>query len=71
MFRVGYRGAVATLALREGYVDEEFVTLARASRTAADEVRFTAIKAAAAEAMLRPPAEEVVEVLEIDFGAFA
>jgi hypothetical protein len=71
VFRVEYRGAAVTVALREGYVDEEFVTLARAARTATDEARFTAIKAAAAARMLGSPATDVVEVLEIDFGAFA
>jgi hypothetical protein len=71
VFRVGYRGGAATVALRAGFVDEEFVTLARATRTAADEERFTAVKAAAAAEMVSRPLEDVVEVVEIDFGGFA
>lgn len=62
VFRVGYRGAAHTLLLRPGFVDEEFVGLARADRSPADEVRFTALKAATAEAMLARPAAEVVEL---------
>ena len=37
VFRIGYRGAAHTLLLRPGFVDEEFVSLARADRSAADE----------------------------------
>lgn len=63
VFRVEYRGADVTAALRAGYVDEEFVTLARATRSPADEARFTTVKAAAAAHMLAGPAENVLEIL--------
>ena len=62
VFRIGYRGAAHTLLLRPGFVDEEFVGLARADRSPADESRFTALKAATATAMLARPADEVVEL---------
>lgn len=62
VFRIGYRDAEHTLLLRPGFVDEEFVTLARADRSAADEMRFTSLKAATAAAMLACSADEVVEV---------
>ncbi|HUR75862.1 MAG TPA: hypothetical protein VMZ00_16390 [Sporichthya sp.] len=62
VFRIGYRGAAHTLVLRPGFVDEEFVGLARADRSPADELRFTALKAATAEAMLSRPAHEVVDL---------
>jgi hypothetical protein len=63
VFRIGYRGASHTLALRPGFVDEEFVGLARADRSAADELRFTALKAATAEAILAREADGVVELV--------
>lgn len=63
VFRVEYRGSAATVALRDGFVDEEFVTLARATRSAEDEVRFTAVKAAAAAHMLAVPAADVIQIL--------
>ncbi len=63
VFVLAYRSIEVTVALRPGFVDEDFVTLARADRTPADEVRFTAVKAAAAAHMLARPAAEVVEIL--------
>jgi hypothetical protein len=62
VFRIGYRGAAHTLVLRPGFVDAEFISLARAERSPADETRFTALKAAAADAILACPAHEVVEI---------
>ena len=62
VFRIGYRGTERTLLLRPGFVDEEFVGLARSARSAADERRFTALKAAAAEAILAGRADDVVEL---------
>lgn len=62
VFRIGYRAAEHTLLLRPGFVDEEFVGLARAERSAADELRFTALKAATAEAILASSADEVLEL---------
>ena len=62
VFRISYRGVEHTLLLRPGFVDEQFVTLARADRSATDELRFTALKAATAAAMLACSADEVVEL---------
>ena len=53
--------AVALL-LREGFVDEEFVDLARAQRDAAQEARLTELKRALAERVLARPASEVIEL---------
>jgi hypothetical protein len=62
VFRISYRGAAHTLLLRPGFVDEEFIRLARAERSAADEARFTALKAAAAAAILSAATDEVIEL---------
>ncbi len=49
------------LLLREGFVDEEFVDLARAARRdTAQEARLTELKRALAERVLARPADEVV-----------
>ena len=63
VFRIGYRGTEHTLVLRPGFVDEEFVSLARADRSPEDEARFTALKAATAAAMLAQSPEDVIELV--------
>jgi hypothetical protein len=50
------------LLLREGFVDEEFVDLARAQRDEAQEARLTELKRALAERVLARPAAEVIEL---------
>jgi hypothetical protein len=50
------------LVLREGFVDEEFVELARARRDAAPEARLTELKRALAERVLARPADAVVNL---------
>lgn len=62
VFRFSGPGASATLLLREGFVDEEFVLLARAERDEAQEARLTELKHALAERVLARPAGEVLEV---------
>ncbi|MBA3743906.1 hypothetical protein [Sporichthya sp.] len=62
VFRITYRGTARLLLLRPGFVDEEFISLARAERSPADETRFTALKAATAKAILACAADEVVEI---------
>ncbi len=62
VFRLSRPGAAATLLLREGFVDEEFVRLARAERDDAQEARLTELKRALAERVLARPADEVLEV---------
>ncbi len=62
-FRLGYRGVQVTLALREGFVSDEFVDLARTEgRTAAQERRLDALKRELAERVLARPADEVLDV---------
>lgn len=63
VFRLGYRGLVVTVVLREGYVGEEFITLARREyRTEQQESRLTVLKHEMAELLLATPATEVYDV---------
>ena len=62
VFRLSAPGAAVTLLLREGFVDEELVDLARAERDEAQEARLTVLKRALAERVLARPAGEVVEL---------
>ncbi|MEA2400470.1 MAG: hypothetical protein QOK00_873 [Thermoleophilaceae bacterium] len=63
VFRLGYRDTDVTLALREGFVTEEFVDLARTDERNADqERRLDVLKVEMAERVLAPPAGEVYEV---------
>ncbi|MGH3751682.1 MAG: hypothetical protein ACRDRP_03130 [Pseudonocardiaceae bacterium] len=63
VFRLGYRGRSVTAVLRDGYVREEFLTLARQDdRTAAEERRLTVLKQELADRLLADPAAEVYDV---------
>ena len=63
VFRLGYHGRRLTLLLREGFVTEEFIDLARTEgRDAAQERRLDALKAQMAERVMARPAEEVYDV---------
>ena len=62
VFRLSRPGRGVELLLREGFVDEEFVDLARAERDEAQEARLTELKHALAERVLARPADEVVEL---------
>ncbi len=59
VFRLGYRTRRVTLALREGFVTDEFIDLARTEdRDADQERRLDVLKAEMADrVMARPPAE--------------
>jgi hypothetical protein len=64
VFRFAYRDRAVTLLLGEGRVSDEFITLARTeNRSAEEERRFTAVKAAHAEALLAAAPDEVFEVV--------
>lgn len=64
VFRLAYQGREVTVALREGYVGEEFITLARTpERTVKQESRLTALKREMAELLLATPATEVYDVV--------
>ncbi len=63
VFRLGYRGLSVTVVLREGYVREEFLTLARKEeRTKEEESRLTVLKQELADRLLASPATEVYDV---------
>jgi hypothetical protein len=63
VFRLSYRGRSATVALREGYVREEFLTLARLEgRTREEESRLTVLKREMADRLLASPATDVYDV---------
>lgn len=63
VFRLAYRGRSVTVVLREGYVGEEFLALARTGeRTAEQESRLTVLKREMAELLLATPATEVYDV---------
>ncbi|MGH3888550.1 MAG: hypothetical protein ACRDSZ_18655 [Pseudonocardiaceae bacterium] len=63
VFRLGYRGRSVTVILREGYVREEFLALARTEgRTAEEESRLTVLKQEMADRLLASPATDVYDV---------
>jgi hypothetical protein len=63
VFRLGYRGRSVTVTLREGYVGEEFIALARTEpRTEPQENRLTVLKHEMAALLLATPAAEVYDV---------
>jgi hypothetical protein len=63
VFRIGYRGASATLTVREGFVVDELITLSRKTdRTAEDESRLTVLKQEMADRVMSSPAESVYDV---------
>jgi hypothetical protein len=63
VFRLGCRGRSVTVLLREGYVREEFLALARQEgRTGEEESRLTVLKQELADRLLARPATEVYDV---------
>jgi hypothetical protein len=63
VFRLGYRGRTVTLIVKDGYVTEEFIDLARTSeRTPAQESRLTELKGAMADTVMSAPAVDVYDV---------
>lgn len=64
VFRLGYRGSSVTVVLREGYVGEEFIELARLEqRSELQENRLTVLKRELAQLLLATPAVEVYDVV--------
>ena len=61
-WRLSCPGRSVGLLLREGFVDEEFIDLARAERDAVQEARLTELKRALADRVMARPAEAVVEL---------
>jgi hypothetical protein len=63
VFRLRYREREATLILREGFVTEEFIDLARSERRSDEqERRLDTLKREMAARVLAPPADEVYEL---------
>ncbi len=63
VFHFAYRHRVVTLLVREPMVSDEFITLARTENRSADEERrFTAVKAAHAAAVLAAAPDEIFEL---------
>lgn len=63
VFRLRYRGRSVTVQLRDGFVVDEFIALARmATRTAAEERRLAVLKQEMADRLMAGPASEVYDV---------
>jgi hypothetical protein len=63
VFRLAYRRRVVTLVLRDGYVTDEFIDLARREgRSDDEEARLDVLKRAMAERVTAAPATEVYDV---------
>ena len=64
VFRLRYRGTAVTLGVCEGFVTEEFLTLARTERPSAEQTaRLDVLKREMAERVMASPASEVYERL--------
>ena len=65
VFRLSYRGRSATLVLREGFVTDEFLDLARTEdRSAEQESRLDVLKREMAERVMAEPADRVYDVTD-------
>jgi hypothetical protein len=63
VFKLGYGGRTVTLLLREGYVTEEFIDLARKpERSAEESARLDELKAQMAERVMASAAQDVYDV---------
>lgn len=63
VFRLTYRARTVTLALRAGFVTEEFVALLREERDAAEEARLTVLKQELCDRLMARPASEVYDLV--------
>jgi hypothetical protein len=64
VFRVAYRGRAVTLCVRDGFVADEFVALARRDgRTAAEEARLDVLKREMAERVMAAAPEDVYDAV--------
>lgn len=62
-FRVTYRGRSVSLLLREGFITDQFVQLARSENLSPEELeRFGALKRALADQLMSTDAEHVFDV---------
>lgn len=66
VFRLGYRDRVVTLLVREGYVTDEFIELARKERrTAEDDDRLALLKREMADRVMSAPAIDVYHAMDL------
>jgi hypothetical protein len=61
VFRVRYRDRSVTLAVREGFVTDEFIALARKERSAEEEARLDRLKQEMTERVMSRPAADVYD----------
>jgi len=66
VFRVDYRRRSVTLAIREGFVTDEFIGLARKERTPEEEALLDRLKLEMADRVMSSPAGEVYEATLTD-----
>ena len=66
VFRLGYRDRAVTLVVREGYVTDEFIELARKERRTADEDdRLAVLKREMAHHVMSAPAVDVYDATDV------
>ncbi len=66
VFRLGYRDRAVTLVVREGYVTDEFIELARKERRSADDDdRLAALKREMADRLMSAPAIDVYDATDV------
>ncbi len=64
VFRLAYRGTTTTLAIRDGYVTDEFIALSRKDgRTAKEEDHLAILKQEMADRLLAKPATDVYDLV--------
>jgi len=61
VFRVGYRERTVTLVVREGFVTDEFIALARKERSPQEEARLDLLKQEMSDRVMSSPAAEVYD----------
>jgi hypothetical protein len=67
VFRWSYRDRTVTLQIREGFVTEEFITLARtANRSAAQEAHLAVLKQEMADRLLAVAPDQVYDITECE-----
>jgi hypothetical protein len=67
VFRWSYRDRTVTLQIREGFVTEEFITLARtANRSAAQEAHLAVLKQEMADRLLAVAPDQVYDISECE-----
>ena len=64
VFELSYRGTTVRLEIRDGFVTDEFITLARKpERSNAEEAHLTVLKQEMADRLLSAPADEVYDIV--------